>query len=66
MNSPCTKTISVLVRHSEWTQIEEAKAGRSTSAFIREQLGLDPPQPQGRRWPADPAARSWRKQVPGQ
>jgi hypothetical protein len=55
------KTLGVNVSQHELRKIEADAAGKPIATYLRELLGLPPAQPKGRRWPADPAQRQWRR-----
>jgi hypothetical protein len=52
-------TISLHLDPYELKAIKQKAGNRTIAAWVREQLGLDPPAPRGRRWHPDPAQRQW-------
>jgi hypothetical protein len=58
----CNRAITFQARPHEYDFLSgEAKAeGKPLAAYLRERLGLENATA-GRRWPTDPADRSWRK-----
>jgi hypothetical protein len=52
--------IGLMVHPAERQKVEADANGKPLSAYMRERLGLPPAAPQGRRWPEDLSARSWK------
>jgi hypothetical protein len=54
-----TASIEFLVKPSEKARLDQLANGRPLAAYLRERLDLCPAA-RGRRWPENPAERSWR------